>query len=109
MQSNTDLITLTAAAKFWPGRPHVATIWRACRKGIKAADGTRVFLTHTRFGGRIFTTRADVQQFGVELAKADMRHFAASPAAVPSRRPPTPEHRRDEVRAASDAVRRAGI
>lgn len=110
MQDDEETLTLTQAAKKCPGRPHVSTLWRACRKGIRAADGTRVHLEHTRFGKRIFTTREAVARFGARLVQADLRHFAPKPIASPQPRTTSDSPRRGhEIATAEETLRRAGL
>ena len=84
MLADETKITLTQGTKVWPGRPHVSTLWRACRKGIRAADGTRIFLEHARFGAKIFTSAEAINRFGEQIAVADSRHFNRPPVAVPA-------------------------
>jgi len=43
-------------------RPSPATVWRWCRKGVKAGDD-RVTLRATRIGGKLYATVEDVQRF----------------------------------------------
>jgi len=110
MQDDEETLTLTQAAKHCPGRPHVSTLWRACRKGIRAADGTRVHLEHTRFGKRIFTTREAVQRFGARLVQADLRHFAPGTNHGPKPSTTRDSSRRShEIANAEETLRRAGL
>ena len=68
-------ITLAQAAKLAPSRPSSNSVWRWCRKGIKARNGQREYLGHVRVGGRIYTTAADVHEFFKKLADADQEYF----------------------------------
>ena len=43
-------------------RPSPPTVWRWCRKGVKAG-GHRVRLRSTRIGGRLYATVEDVERF----------------------------------------------
>ena len=79
-------ITLGEAAKLAPGQPHASAVWRWCRKGIKAAGGRRIFLEHSRFGRRVFTSREAVARFGRALADADAEHFLRDDNRVPTPR-----------------------
>jgi len=89
-------LTLGQAARLVPGRPSANCVWRWCREGVRSKAGGRVRLRHTRFGGRIFTTRTWIEAFGAALAEADAAHFdrrdeeesLADPAASPRRRGP---------------------
>lgn len=73
--ANDEHLTLAQAAQLAPGRPSANCVWRWCREGVKAKSDERVRLKHTRFGGRIYTTRAWLEAFGLALAEADAKHF----------------------------------
>jgi hypothetical protein len=76
MEANMDeFITLGQAAQITPGGPGAGAIWRWCRYGVQGRNGVRIHLKHTRFGGRIYTTRRWLDEFGQELAEADAGHF----------------------------------
>lgn len=111
MTANEDLITLAQATKFWPGRPHVSTLWRACRRGIVAANGERIRLEHGRYGGKIFTSREAIARFGEAIAKADVAHFERQDAHTRFivRRAQTAPRCAVGVAAASAELDRAGI
>ena len=82
-----EYLDLTEAAKLAPGRPHVASVWRWCRRGVKVrGSGERVTLQHIRAGGRLYTTAADLERFFQAVSAADAQHFQADE--------PTPAHRR---------------
>lgn len=68
-------LTLSEAAKLTPGRPSPNCLWRWCREGICSKGGDRVHLKHARFGGKIFTTKQWLLEFGHSLAEADSAHF----------------------------------
>lgn len=70
-----DLLTLTEAAKRLPTRPNSCTIWRWCRKGVRARNGERIRLEHMRLGGRILISPEAIEKFGRALAAADGEHF----------------------------------
>jgi len=85
----------TEAAKHIPGRPHVSTIWRWYRRGIRG-----IKLEIIRIGGRPYTSRQAIERF-VERTTA-----AAEAPTVPC------SSTRARARAISDAERdlaRAGI
>ena len=87
MQAQTDAneqITLTQVAKMVPGRPTANCIWRWCRRGVLARNGTRVHLQHVRLGGRILTTRRWLDEFGKALADADAQYFDTSRCGTPA-------------------------
>lgn len=107
-----DQITLTAAAKLAPGRPSTNCMWRWCRRGVKARDGQRIRLQHTRVGGKIFTCLTWLEAFGRQLADADAKYFdlcetAAQAAAAAE--PPMPRRRRRTGTAEIGSGRRAEI
>lgn len=114
MQSLADEhITLTAVAKIAPGRPSPNAVWRWCRRGVQARNGQRVRLEHIRVGGKIFTTRGWLDEFGRKLADADRRYFDLNEAIAESSAPapPRPDRRKrsrvdeDRRRAIADAER----
>lgn len=80
------MITLTEATKLVPGRPNSSTLWRWCRKGVLARSGRRVFLRHSRLGGRIYVTQDWIDAFGQELAVEDAQHFSQREAEAPGGR-----------------------
>ena len=71
-----EFITLSDAAKFSPGQPNTAAVWRWARQGVKARSGDRVYLRHVRVGGRIFTRPDWLGEFFSATAQADAEHFA---------------------------------
>ena len=73
MDQLDDKITLTAAAKRVPGRPHPSTLWRWCRRGIRG-----VRLRYLKVGRCIYTTAADLEQFFTAVTEADQRQYAAA-------------------------------
>lgn len=78
----TDLLSLTDAAQLVSGRPSVSAIWRWCRRGVLARDGTRIRLEHRRIGGKIFTADAWLDAFTKALTDADTAYFAAKQTAA---------------------------
>lgn len=112
-----DRITLTDVAKITPGRPSANCIWRWCRRGVLARNGERVRLEHVRIGGKIFTTRAWLDEFGRRLATADAAYFAAADAAAPAsdheesttRRSKSKERRQAEIAAAEAELDARGV
>jgi len=75
MQSGDELITMTDAANLAPNRPCSSTVWRWCRKGVKARNGQQIRLQHVRMGGQVFTSRNRLDAFGAQLAEADAAYF----------------------------------
>lgn len=82
--TNQEYISISQAAALVPGRPSPSCVWRWCRQGIKSRSGLRVRLRHVRLGGRLFTTRPWIDEFGTELATADAHRFPASGASAPA-------------------------
>src|SRR5262245_2324007 len=77
-----EYITLGQAAKALPGRPSTNCVWRWCRRGVLARSGERITLEHVRVGGKIFTTKKWLTDFGRRLAAADVAHFESRAAAA---------------------------
>lgn len=65
---------LRLAARFCPRssrtkrHPHVSALRRWVSKGLKAADGTRVYLRARKRGAALCVTRADLERFFVATA-----------------------------------------
>ena len=94
--SNDELITLSAAARLLPSHPHASSLWRWCRRGIRVrGTGEVIRLEHRRYGSKVFTSAAALEQFGTALAAADAEHFAAGSADTPK---PTTRNRTDKQR-----------
>ena len=68
-------LTLAQAARLAPNKPHVSTLWRWCRIGIKARNGHRITLEHWRYGGKIYTSPEAMKRFAKHLSEADAQHF----------------------------------
>ncbi|MBK9117997.1 MAG: hypothetical protein IPM18_00090 [Phycisphaerales bacterium] len=85
-------ISLTEVAKVAPGRPSANCVWRWCRRGVLARSGARIRLEHVRIGGKIFTTRRWLDDFGRRLAAEDAKYFSlceATSAVARSSEPPS--------------------
>ena len=104
---NNNYIDLTQAAKLSPGRPHVASVWRWCRRGVKTRSGGRVRLEHIRAGGKLFTSEAWLTAFFQAVAEADRAHFEVDRSAP--LQPPSDRRRERSVKAAESTLMRAGI
>ena len=90
-------LTFAQAAKLLPKgtegrRIHPTTIWRWARRGVRAADGTRIRLRITKIGGRNYVVLQELENFfrqlsrlpskdnahrGVERAEAPMPNHSA--------------------------------
>ena len=88
MSNLEDYITLAEASHRAPGRPHISTIWRWCRNGIKSRGGERIHLKHVRVGGRIFTTEDWLSIFFEDVARADAEFYARNTNTSPVQRRP---------------------
>ncbi|MFG0329598.1 MAG: DUF1580 domain-containing protein [Phycisphaerales bacterium] len=104
MLDGESLITLAEAAKLRPGRPHVSSIWRQARVGVRARNGDRVRLEHKRIAGKIWTSREALSRFDRALAEADAEHFDEKYGAESDRRVSA---RSRSERATTSAVSRA--
>ncbi len=103
---NEQLLSLTDAARAVPPidgkRPHVSTIWRWCRKGVRGIQ-----LEYVRLGHRVCTSERALARFSQRLAEADAEprsHSPPSRATTPSECQQKKSHQRAEVE-----LNRAGI
>ena len=100
-----ELLSLTDAAKALPPidgkRPHISTIWRWCRRGVRG-----VRLEYVRLGHRVCTTREALGRFAQRLADADEKPVAKT-STTPKRR--TAKQRERDIARASRELERAGI
>lgn len=78
-----DYISISQAAHTLPGNPHPASVWRWCRRGIKARNGNQVYLHHRRIGSKLYTTAEAIEQFFTTLTDADAEYFAPESTASP--------------------------
>lgn len=104
---NADYIDLPEAARRTPGRPHVASLWRWMRRGVKVRSGERVTLNHIRVGGKLYTTEADLAAFFAEVSEADRAHFNGQPDPPP--RPQTDRQRERSIERAEAVLAKGGI
>ncbi|HWB11540.1 MAG TPA: DUF1580 domain-containing protein [Pirellulales bacterium] len=88
-------LSLTEAAKFAPGRPHLATVWRWCQRGVRGIKLETIVV-----GGRRFTTVEALERFITRTTAAANRE----PASVR-----TPRQRQRAIEAAEAALARDGI
>ena len=90
-----ELLSLSEAAKVTPGRPHVSTLWRWQKRGVRGVRLSTVIV-----GGRRFTSREAIEQF-----------IAATTAAANGEAPPvrTPRQRQRAIDAAERELAKAGI
>jgi hypothetical protein len=75
-----NILSLAEAARAVPAmdgrRPHTASIWRWCRKGI-VRNAKRVTLRYVRVGRRIGIPADALNEFFVALAEADRTEDAS--------------------------------
>ena len=108
--TNTDYLTISAAAKIAPGQPHLSAVWRWARRGILTRAGGRVFLKHIRAGGRVFTTARWLDDFYAAIEDGDLPHFSnpeTTGGKVP--KPRTPNARQRAVARARAELAGQGI
>ena len=102
---NEQLLSLTDATKAIPlidgKRPHVSTIWRWCRRGVRG-----VRLEYVRLGHRVCTSIEALSRFSQQLAEADQLELATPPS-IPKRRSDKQQQKR--IAAAERTLERAGI
>ena len=93
---NETPISLTEAARVIPPidgkRPHVSTLWRWCRKGVRGVQ-----LDYVRLGHRVCTSEPALARFAHRLAEAD-----GNPVSSPSKS-------RSKTKTASRRQRRPAI
>jgi len=75
---NERLLTCSEVARAAPRRVSSQSVWRWCRYGLIARDGTRVRLEHLRQGGRVLVPESALHPFFRALAEADARYFDAA-------------------------------
>ena len=100
-----QLLSLTDAARALPAidgrRPHISTIWRWIRRGVRG-----VRLEHLRLGHRVCTSREALNRFAQRLAEADEKPGEKT-STTPKRR--TAKQREHDIARASRELERAGI
>jgi len=89
------MLTISAAARELPGRPHVSTLWRWTNHGVRG-----IRLQTVLVGGKRYTSRESLQAF-VEQTTA-----AADGGTRPVR---TSRQRQRKIAAAEAALTEAGI
>lgn len=102
---NETLLSLTDAARAVPPidgkRPHVSTLWRWCRKGVRGVQ-----LDYVRLGHRVCTSEEALARFAHRLAEAD-----SPPGSTESRgkNKRTPRARERDIQRAEAELNAAGI
>lgn len=111
-----SLLSLAEGAQHAPGRPTANCLWRWCRRGVLARDGSRIRLQHVRVGGRVMTSVEWIREFGQRLSAADAAYFDAKlaeaqeapPRAAKFAAPKRPRQRKQR-RATEDPDRAARV
>ena len=104
------VVSLTEAAKSLPSldgrRPHVSTIWRWCRKGLRG-----VRLEHGRVGHRIVTSVEALTRFSQRLAELDAKEAVSACESPPPEAPRgrTERQRQQDIERVERELLRAGI
>ncbi len=95
--SNEQALSLSEAAAALPKvdgkRPHISTLWRWCREGLRG-----VSLDYVRIGHRIVTSREALSRFANALADVDKTQ------PLPRRSNPTPSRRPRSAAARQRAI-----
>ncbi len=108
-------LSLAQAARIAPASPSPNTVWRWCRKGVKARTGQRVYLKHIRVGGKIFIEGPALERFFKALSDADAVYFAESDSAsstvsdTDASRTRTPSRRAKDIASAESDLKAAGL
>ena len=107
--SQEELLSLSEASAALPRidgrRPHVSTVWRWCRKGVRG-----VRLEYVRLGHRICTSREALNRFANTLARTDSTVSGSADSESPACS--TPARQKNRARAIADAeasLEEAGI
>lgn len=103
MLLDEETLTLTQATKLLPTRPHVSTLWRWCRQGLRGVQ-----LEYRRCGDRIVTSKEALERFGLALADLDAED-AAQARKSPHRLSRSEAARRAAIEKAERATAEAGI
>jgi hypothetical protein len=83
-------ISLAEASHHVTGTPSASAVWRWCRRGVLARDGSRIRLEHRRVGGKIYTSAPWLDAFTKTLTDADTAYFAAKQDAATGAAPRAP-------------------
>ena len=75
MHELSERITLGQAARLLPGHPSPSSLWRWCRRGVKARNGEQIRMRHVRVGGKLYIQANWLDEFSKRLAEADVEHF----------------------------------
>ncbi len=103
-----ELLSLTDAAKALPPidgkRPHVSTIWRWVRRGVRG-----IRLEHVRLGHRVCTSQEALARFAQRLADADDRAVGRPVGRLQTKPTRTAAKRQRAVESAENELTQLGI
>ncbi len=97
---NEDVVSLADAAKLLPTRPHVSTMWRWHRRGVRG-----IRLETAVLGGKRYTSREAIQRFVSRTTEAHDRGGAAPAKLIHE----TMRQRRAAIERAERDLEKAGI
>lgn len=105
---NETPISLADAARAVPPidgkRPHVSTLWRWCRRGLRG-----VHLEYVRFGHRVCTSEQALARFAHRLAEADGNPETSPPKSRTQSKSPARRERQRAVHRAEAELAEANI
>ncbi|MGD0089101.1 MAG: DUF1580 domain-containing protein [Planctomycetota bacterium] len=105
---NEQLLSLKDAAKVLPPvdgkRPHISTMWRWCRRGLRG-----IRLEYVRLGHRVCTSAAALSRFTNNLAAADESAPSTQVVNSPHTNRPCPRARERAIQEAEAVLARDGI
>jgi len=100
--------SLTEAAKWCPPidgrRPHVSTLWRWCRKGLRGVQ-----LEYVRLGHRVCTSKEALTRFAQRLVERDHDCSRLDPPLSPPPTRPSDQRRQRDIQRAEARLREAGF
>lgn len=106
--NDEKILSLTDATKAIPlidgKRPHISTLWRWCRKGVRGTT-----LEYLRVGNRVVTSVEALGRFSQNLADADRSSDVPTTKILTSPKPRTNKRRNKSVQSAKKVLASAGI
>lgn len=97
---NEDVVSLNDAAKILPNRPHVSTMWRWYKRGVRG-----IRLETAVLGGKRYTSKEAIQRFVERTTEAHDRGGAAPTKPINE----TMRQRRAAIEKAERELSAAGI
>ena len=105
---NERPISLTEAVRVIPAiddkRPHVSTLWRWCRRGVRGVQ-----LDYVRLGHRVCTSEQALARFAHRQAEADGKPATSAPKSRSRSKSPARRERRRAVHRAEAELAEANI